>query len=421
MLAEDNQRRLTSLVAAGVDQGAQSIVTLMLLVLTARLVSPADFGVFGIVLAGITAVWVLSRAAVVEPYLIKASADAGGAGTSIGTIFLMLFRSALVFSLVLGVVAILTSGFWRTAVVFAAVSMPLIAALECGRAAAIAGQKRARSLQIAATWVVVMTIGGAVVLLTNGGVVLAFCAFVVATGAGAIVGLCRLDLRVTPQTGAGGFDSSSVLSLGVPLAADAALTLLTVQALVPLVGAVVDLEAAAGVRGATTMAGPLTTLIAGLRLGVLADASRFNQASSVTNWGRYFRNGTLALLAVAIPAAAVILVFSNRFGAALLNESWPASEPLVLPMLLVALVSAPHLVGSSILRARQRANEVMRLRLVVTVLIVVPELTGVLLAEERGAVLGLLVGASGSAVLWARAAVREVEPGVVTKNGQPNY
>lgn len=395
------QERFVSMTAALLDQGSQSLISLTVVVSTARVLPTAEFGAFGIVFAGLIAVWTVGRAMVVQPLLIVTAAEGGAASRDGWRVAQMLLSAAGPISLVLFVSAIWLEGIWQQSVGFVAATLPVICVLEAGRAIALAQDDTPRLILIAATWLVSMLAGSLVFELSGLEFPFILLVFLAATALAASVGVAGLIPSADEETPhSSGFGLVSVKELGVPLAAESVLTLLTVQALIPMVGTLAGLDAAAGVRGAATIAGPITTLIAGLRLGVIADATRYLTDEGSGAVVRYFRRVTGLLLLVSTPVAISLWWLSHRSGSVLLGESWASSRPLIGPFLVAGVIAAPHLVASSILRAQRRASFVLRIRVVVTGLILVPELIGVLTAGAIGGVLGLVVGTGAAAVVW---------------------
>ncbi len=398
--------RIAGVTVALADQGSQSVASLTLTILVARQLESSDFGKWAITIVVLTGVWGLVRTILVEPFLITQASRPPNMvrqeARKLQTFLILGFSGPASLCLSIGFAL---DDIWRDAFVFVGLAFIPVAVLECARAIAIASSDHQRTILIGCTWLLAL---GAGVLMTGGSpsfresLIIAWTAIATASLWG--VHSLLTSERHRPLTSSteftDGFSYDNVRSIGFPLAPEFGLTVLSTQALVPLIGAVGTVSAAAGFRGATAISGPMSTLIGGLRLGILADATRFDGESTETNWWRYFVQGCGLLGLASLPLATALWLGTKSIGVELLGPTWPLAEPLVLPILGTSLLSIPHLIGLSILRARKETQMLLKIRIATTIAILVPAGSGAVVAGERGAAYGYFFGMVLSLPLW---------------------
>lgn len=122
-----------------------------------------------------------------------------------------------------------------------------------------------------------------------------------------------------------------------------------------LAGALVGAYVIGAVRGAGTLFGPLNTLSASVALAVVPEAKRVSRAKAE----KLFNAVTLAMLVSAVAWGSILTLLPERWGTALLGETWGLAHPL----LVAVTVEYCGLAIWTASTARMRANNQTRLAL----------------------------------------------------------
>lgn len=402
-----HRSRAGSLGAALADQGAQSLVNLTLSLTAARALDATDFGRFSVLFVVLTITWGFIRALVTEPFLVRFSALPSR------TVASQLSPLARLFGLVVGPLAIagavtaaLTSNGWRTSAIFFTLVLPLVAALEAVRAINLASNRSLHLWQTGALWVSSFGLAALLITATSNRLVPILVAYgiclALVAGFGAV--------RIGPSSAAPSIDRRGLLRQGFSLGAEFLVTASTVNLLVVVVAVVAGLEESAGLRGAMVLAGPITTLMGGLRLGFLADATRHRDRHGDRRWLGYAARMSAGLLAIGSVVAIGIGVVAQQWGETILGDTWTYTDRALLPFLLAALLTSTHLTAASILRARELADRALGIRLLTTPTSLFPAIIGAVVDGAAGASVGFLIGVAVAAPIWLRAAVRHGQP-----------
>lgn len=407
------QGRAIAFAAALADQGAQSLVNLVLSVAAARALGATDFGRFSIAFIILTVAWGFLRALITEPFIVTfAARPFAEAAHQAGSLARLLLAAVAPLALAAVVFAIATDGVWRSSAAFLAAVLPLIVVLEAARAVNLAGQRNRALLATGTLWVVAFAITALVITATTTSLTPILVAYGAATLAAIALGAATI-FAVHERTegsngpeGAAHMQPASILRLGAPLALEFLITAASVNLLVVVVAVVAGLDESAGLRGAMVLAGPITTLMGGLRLGALADATRYRSTWGDTRWGHYALRLASALLAIGGILLAAIVLLSRRYGETLLGDTWELTEPALLPFLVAALLTATHLTAASILRARELGERALFIRIITTPTAIAPALLGAVISGATGASLGFLIGVVIAAPIWLRAATQ---------------
>jgi len=151
--------------------------------------------------------------------------------------------------------------------------------------------------------------------------------------------------------------------LGVRFGADALLQSGVVQVATLCLGAIVGTAAVGALRGGQTLFGPFWVAYIGLMSAAIPEGSRL-LARRPQSLEPALRAFSAALAGLALACGATLAAIPDRWGTALLGDTWPGAHALV-PALTVltfaSAVSAGALVG---LRVQSAAREGLRLRLV---------------------------------------------------------
>lgn len=395
--------RAGSMVTALADQGSQSLVNLVLSLAAARALSIDDFGRFSVAFIVLTVAWGFIRSLVTEPFIVDhAARPPEHASAPLGSLVGLLVTVVLPLAAVAAGAAVVSSGTWRTSWLFVALVLPLIASLEAVRAVNLAARRTTDLVVTAGAWLLLFAATGLVITVSTSALVPLLLAYLAATVATITIGLARLGRHPHPISLA----RRRLLRQGLPLGVEFLVTAAGVNLLVIVVAAIAGLDQSAGLRGAMVLAGPITTLMGGLRLGALADATRFRHDHGDQSWRSYAVRLCAVLLAIGAIGAAAIFVLAQRFGTSLLGETWTATDTALLPFLAASLLTATHLTGASILRARQLGDRVLAIRLFTTPTAIGPAVVGAVVDGAAGAATGFLVGVIIAAPVWLVAATR---------------
>jgi O-antigen/teichoic acid export membrane protein len=191
-------------------------------------------------------------------------------------------------------------------------------------------------------------------------------------------------------------------SIGVPLFLDfLASSGLTSLALFLLAG--IDIEQAAGLRGAQMVAAPVTLLHVALVQALTAEGARLRltKPEAIERFGWYalgamIAGGVVFLGVVALGESTVLR---------LLGDSGPATGPVLFPMIAFTIAAAPALAATGILRSRDQSKRALRARLLSSVPFAVALVVGAVLDGARGVAIGGTVAQLLTAGIWWRAVV----------------
>lgn len=404
--------RLVSLAASLADQGAQSVTTLVTLVALARSLKTEDFGAFSIVLVMLTVSWAMWRALVVEPFVVAFARDPNTGGLET---FTLILRRLLTVIMPLATAAIvsaaLTSGIWSHSLAFVAGALLALAPLEAVRVVNLVANNRIRLLGGGVVWLVLSVTATLGLLIINASYVALMGAYVGAVALTAMAGLATL--APGPVRSSSEPLKAPPWKAGFSLALEYGLAAISTNALVFLVAAESDLVESAGLRGAMLIAGPITTLLGGLRLGLLADASRrVTMANTAGTWVRYQFRMNVAMLGIAGAMGLLLIVLAELIGSNALGDSWEVTQTAYRPFMLGAVLTAMHLVAGSILKARGFFKQNLYARIAGLPLILIPEWIGASQSGASGAAWGLCIGVALSSPLWIFAATKNWGPRV---------
>lgn len=195
-------------------------------------------------------------------------------------------------------------------------------------------------------------------------------------------------------------------------------SVLSTQAVLYALGAVIGLGSAGALRAGQLLLGPVNILLQGVPLVAIPEA--------VGAAARGARQLTRVVAAVAVALGGlvaafgiVVLVLPEEVGRAILGVNWVAAQPVLAPVMLgnVALaLTTAMLIG---LRGLAAAGRSLRATVIGAVLTLVFGVGGALAGGAVGAAWGLAVAAAAGLVVWAaelRAGIAEMD--VAPVNGR---
>ena len=398
--------RVAKRAAWGVaDQMLSSATNFALGVFVARSSTPTEFGVYGLIFATYLIALNVARPLSMEPLQIRftgaasqtwASAVRGAAGT------------VVVVGAVIGAACVaagfLVGGFAGNALVILGLGLPGLLLQDAWRLAFFGrGDDRAALLNDL-VWAGLLFPIIAVLLVGGRDTPLALvAAWEVAALVAAIVGIRQMGIAPRPAAARSWLREQR--DLGRPLLVDRMATNGVAELAPYAIGAIAGLEAVGALRAAQLLFGPFSVIFQGLSLISLPEAVRLAEHPR----GRLLPAAivfTAGLVVLAIATGLFLLLLPDSVGEALLGQSWPGAEAILLPYTLVvagSMFGAGPNVG---LRALSAAVESMRVGIARSVLLLTGSLVGATLGAAPGAALGMAAGQwIGNAISWLQFAI----------------
>lgn len=383
------------------DQALSGGSNVMVVILAAHVLTPADFGTFGLIFLVFTLVQGAGRSILGEPLLVYPAEAAAERARVIG--------GAAVISVVPGAVvaavgaALMSAGVGiGTPLLFLGALSPLMILEDVGRYLSFATRTPWRAVFLDALWILLLVIGGVLLRVAHesgaAGMVLVW------GGGGALAGLLvPFVFRTWPTPGLGllrrtwPFSWRYALSFSVQNGTSVA----GASVLTGLIGP----AAYGGIRGGLLLSRPFgafqTSAVAhGITEVSHAMALPEIQQSSAELWRRVWASG--ALLGVAGVVNLVVLVgLPTSVGRLVLGDSWQHASTLLLPIatqsLFLGLGSAPRI----ILAGLRWVRLTLRIDLAFGVVTLAAMLAGGVLDGAKGAVWGTALSAFvAMLVLW---------------------
>jgi O-antigen/teichoic acid export membrane protein len=389
------------------DQVVSSGTNFTLIILLARHLSPADFGMFALLYGYYVVCVQLVQTVFAEPMLVRFPRDARAAHRALrdGS------GAAAAFGLTGGVVLVLGSmplmdGVTAPVLVLATV-LPALLVQDTLRMGFIAVGQPRKAMVNDIAW----GLGQCLATLSVLRVTTELAWVLLAWGFGGLVaaGLAMAQARVVPRLSSIPDWLREYGDLVRPYLVEGVALIISVYVTLLVVSEIAGLAAAGSLRVAESLFGPANVLIGAGRVIAIAELSRL-AAVRPHRVGR----GAVVIAAVLGTVGAVsglmVMVLPGGVGAALLGSSWQAAAPL-LPALTVYRTAQGVVMGpTAALRATQAVRAQFWLRLAGAVGLIVASAVGAFLVGVAGAVAGLAVAMSltclGAFVLYAAHAHR---------------
>lgn len=429
-VAVSELRRVARGASWGVaDQALSSLTNFALGVLIAR-EGPRAFGAFSLAFTFYLVLLNVTRATTTEPLLIRWSGEPGAQWRSA-------VRRSSGLATVIGltgvpvclvIAALVPDPALRAAFLGLAVGMPGLLLQDYWRFAFFAVAQGHKAFLTDLTWALALIPALVVAELLGGDVLHLVLAWGAAASMGALTGMWLAGLLPRPLRARAWYAEQRDLVtrfIGEFLAVAG-----TLQLALTGVGAIAGLVAVGAIRAAEVLLGPLNVLFTGLESVAIPEGLRLFARSPghLVRGAAAFATG-LALAALAF--GGVLLLVPDDLGRALLDESWDAARPLVVPITLRFVTSAARAGAQLGLRTLSDASGSLRARLIASVLLLGGTLVGAVVGGALGAAWGMtLTGVVGSAVWWTQflASVRALQeslptigtaPGVTSKGQEP--
>ncbi len=398
MAARHGRRR--RVVWTVVDQGLSSLTNFGIAVVAARQAQVLEFGAFSIALTTYLLLLGVSRAVCTDPLVVRYSVggtpgrrEAMKAAT--GAAFALSVPAAAV----CGLIGLAFSGALRSSMLALAVTIPGLLVQDSMRFMFFALGRPARAAANDMVWV-----GGQVAAfvvlfrVTNPSPALLLLGWGLAATAAAVVGPFQSRLCPAPGRAAQWFRSEA------DLAGRYLIDFFAVAGQVHLLlfglGIVAGLRAFGEFRATQLLLGPLNTLFFAALSTAVPEGARMRAGADGSLY-RMFRSLAFALPVMAIVWVGLLDLLPDRFGRAVLGDSWPGAHRLIVIVGLATAVTGVIAAADSGLRALAAARRGLRARVALLPLVAVGGLGGAALAGAAGCAAGLLVANSiGGALFW---------------------
>ncbi|MCA1692066.1 MAG: hypothetical protein LC733_07675 [Actinobacteria bacterium] len=386
------------------DQTLSSATNFMLAVLVARSVDPASFGAFALGYIVYALALGTARAVAGEPLAVRYSyrtsdeirtAGAAAAGTALA-LGVLAGAAVIAVGLALGAPT-------RATLVPVGLFLPGLLVQDAWRSVFLALGRPARAFANDLVWMVVQFGGLAVVLahqptvgalVTVWGAAAALAAFVGAGQAG-----FRPSLKGTRRWLATNRD------LWPRFATEFWAMSGTWQLTIVVLTGTAGLEAVGAVRGAQTFLGPLNLLFLAVPLVLVPEAARLRQRKPERMLGMCGAVG-ITLAVIASVATLVGLAVPASVGRQILGETWTTARPVLLATGLFVASTGANIGAMLGLRAAGAARQSLRVRLIVSPLILAGGFVGGLAGGALGAAVGLALANWIATFFWWRAVFR---------------
>lgn len=401
-----------------IDQGFVSLANFGLGVIVARLVTPTEFGAFGVVFALYLVALNVARGFATQPLAIRfggrdpqefrrGAAEATGVALTVG----------LAGSAVCLVLAGVLGGVVGVALSALAVGLPGLLVQDAWRFVLFTARRGRVAIVndvianlVMALLIAIVVVGDAVsvfsmVLCWGGGSLAAALVGILQTGVRPrpirTLAWCREHWDITPR-----FLGSELIQMG------------GAQLVLFALGAIVGLDAVGSIRGAQLLTGPMYVMAVGVTLSMVPEAARVT--GSLTQFRRINVLVSGGLLAAGACWGLVLLLLPDSIGRELLGDSWAGARSVLLPITL-SIVVTMGVTGPRIgLRALEAASATFRAGMIQFILTVVGGTGGAIAGGTVGAAWGLALGIGLSGIAWwleLVRAMRHLPSGARTADG----
>ena len=339
------------------DQGISSLQNIALVLLTARGVSPRDFGAFTLVYAFAVVAIGLGQTLLSEPYLLVYAAGERPEQEEVAALCRGLALSAaLGLALLVCAVGFVAPPPLHSSLLALGMSVPGLVLLDTSRLMAIAQKRPGRLLAVDGLWTALWL---AVTLIVRPGSAAGYLlVWGLAATAVAVWSAFPLDLGLAAFRRSTSLWNRELRPTAVSLTGE--FFTLTASAQISLIAITGFLGYAAtgGIRGAQALLGPTTTLFNALRIAVVPEIIRFGGSGTAAG-RRTIRITAVGSVAVAATASVVLLLLPDPAGRALLGKTWPETSVVLLPICVSRLAFAFETRALISLRADRRLRELV--------------------------------------------------------------
>lgn len=394
-----------------IDQGFVSLANFGLGVVVARLVSPTEFGAFGIVFAVYLVALNIARGLATQPLTIRFGIHdpeefrrASGEATGLAVVLGLLGGLASI-GLATILPAPLSAGF-----VGLAVALPGLLVQDAWRFVLFTAGRGREAMVNDVVWTLVLVplVAFVAALGVESVMTLVVCWGVGATAAAAIG---AIQTQTLPQIGRAVAWWREHLDITPRFLSSELLQMAGSQGALLAVGAIAGLAAVGSLRGAQLLLGPFNVLSIGIHLTLVPEAARLRN-----NMARLRRMAIVASLVLGLPGllwGITLLLLPDSIGREILGESWPGASAVLLPIILAGtapLISAGQRIA---LRALEEATRTLRASAVQAIGMLVGGVAGSFVAGAVGAAWGIAFGTAVATIVWWVEMSRAIGHGVL--------
>ena len=388
-------RRMGLITADQVVSGASN---LLIVLLVAHLLSPADFGWFTIYFLVYTLATTVQRSLISGPLLVYPHDADERPGAVIGAGLVTALSMAALCGLAGG--ALGAAGSARAgALVILAVLLPLLLLQDTGRYLSWAAGRPSRSLWLDLTWLLLLVAAFAGLSLASVPATLERC-LLLWGGSGAIAGVLVFfqpyGFRPRKHLGLSWLRERWSFSWKYLVGATAAQ--LSVLASVSVITVVSNAAAVAAVRAVTLLVRPGYTVQVAVGQSVATDIARDEPRPGVV-W-KHVGRAVVLTGAVAVANIGVLLVLPDSLGRAVLGNTWPLAAPLLVPAGVQLLLSVVGTGTRDALLGLHRVTVVVLVDVVGAVILVGAAGVGALVADARGVLWALVAAQALMTLVW---------------------
>ncbi len=391
-----------------IDQVVSGASNLVIILLVAHVLAPADFGRFTILFLIYTLAATAQRALIALPVLVhpedadQAPGDVLGSGIAI----------SLLMSLIGAVAAV---AFWIGSAESAAgllvlsALLPLLLVQDLGRYLSWAVGEPMRSLWLDLVWLALLVAGFAVLVLSPVEPTLTLCILAWAgsgAAAGAVVFLQGYAFRarsVNLSWLRRRWDFSWKYLLGAVSAQASVLAVVTVIAWFSTAAAV------AAVRAVTLLTRPGYAVQVAVGQSMATDIAR-DRPGARALWAHVIRAVAITSF-VAAGNVLLLFILPDPVGEAILGNVWPLAEPLLLPAGLQLLLAVLGSGTRDAMLGRREITLVTTIDVVASLVLVVAAGVGAVLADAEGVLWALVVAQVAMTLVWWGVFVARVRAG----------
>lgn len=343
------------------SQGLSSISNFALVVVVAQSSSAADFGRFAIAYSVSLLVLGSIRGAVGETLAVTRGSNDDRAALG-AAVLLAIWLAAMVASF-----AILWVGGMRSWLLVVAAGLPFLALQDAGRFVGFARLRPGLATTSDGVWLGVQLAGWLVLIVAGGASGMGF--FTVWWGAAGVAAVVLSPKTGWPDLPGGWMWLRRNGRLAGILGVESLASLGGSQAAVYAVGFVAGLPAAGALRGVQSLYGPVRAISGGVNSVALPEATRRRRDGGYESLVKYAVSVAAWLTALGVVSVVILSLIPDGWGRALLDETWPLARK-VIPAVGVGLVAGMAMNGVRIgLRSARMGAEIVRLRVVATILV----------------------------------------------------
>lgn len=386
-------RRMTLVT---VDQILSGASNLLVVIFIAHLLPPVDFGRFTLLFLGYTVASVIGRSLIGLTAMVHPEDADDRPGAILG--------SSVLYALGCGVVFVAAGAGLQFAapslgesLMWLGLFIPLMLIQDVGRFIGIARRQPGRAIWLDGQWMV-LEVALFAMLFVRDDATLVLCS-IVWGASGAVSGLWVFVQYAVPRLSDLNF---SWLRSRWDFSWRSMVTSVTTQASALIGFSAVALVSSGivvgAVRAANLLTRPAATVINGVARSGVADMAR--ERPDTRALAPHMRRTLLVSMAAAIGNLVVLVSLPDVVGRAILGQTWPVAEPLLLAAGLQVVCIAARNGTRAALMARRDIRVIMIFDIAGSVLLITLSFAGALIAEAQGVMWATVIGQAILTVVW---------------------